>query len=139
MYAVERAHLLQLAIWGAASFFVGALVISALLIKRDRAPLAMWFAGAMALCGAVESCFALANRHGLAERDYSGALRLTTHIRLAMIAEIWLVAGASVLLWAALTLIKRLDLAGVAAALAAHGGVLFVLDRLFLARLSRGA
>lgn len=139
LYGVERAHLLQLLLWSAASLVMGAVVIAALRMRRERAPLAMWFAIGMALCGAAESCFALLRWRGLSERDYVGALRLTTHVHLAMIAELWLVAGASVLLWAGLTLLKRLDLMGVASALAAHGGVLFVLDRLFLARLTTGA
>lgn len=139
LYAVERVHLLQLLVWGAASFVMGAGVIAALRLRRDSAPLAASFAIMMALCGAVESCFVLIRWRGLTERDYAGALRLTTHVRLAIIAELWLVAGATVLLWAGVTLLKRLDLLGIAAALAAHGGVLFVLDRLFLARLTSGA
>lgn len=139
LYGVERSHLLQLLVWSAASLVIGATVVALLRARRDRAPLVMWFAIGMALCGAVESCFALLQWRGLSERDYAGALRLTTHVHLAMIAELWLVAGASVLLWAGLALLKRLDLMGIASALAAHGGVLFVLDRLFLARLTTGA
>lgn len=139
LYAVERVHLLQLLVWGAASLLVGACVIAALRLRRDRAPLAMWFAIAMTLCGAAESCFALIEWRGLGERDFAGALRLVTHVRLAIIADLWLLAGATVLLWAGVTLLKRLDVLGIAAALAAHGGVLFVLDRLFLARLTSGA
>jgi len=139
LYAVERVHLLQLLVWGAASFVVGAGVIAVLRLRRDRAPLAMSFAIMMALCGAAESCFALVGWRGLGERDFAGALRLATHVRLAIIADLWLLAGATLLLWAGATLLKRLDVLGIAAALAAHGGVLFVLDRLFLARLSSGA
>ncbi|HEY7893600.1 MAG TPA: hypothetical protein VIC24_01740 [Gemmatimonadaceae bacterium] len=139
LYSVERVHLLQLLVWGAASFVVGAGVFAALRLRRDAAPLATSFAIMMVLCGAAESCFALVRWHGLGERDFAGALRLTTHVRLAIIADLWLVAGATVLLWAGVALLKRLDVLGIAAALAAHGGVLFVLDRLFLARLSSGA
>lgn len=139
LYAVERVHLLQLLVWGTSSFVTGAGVIAALRLRRDRAPLAMSFAIMMALCGAAESCFALVRWRGLSERDFAGALRLATHVRLAIIAELWLVAGATVLVWAGFTLLKRLDVLGIAAALAAHGGVLFVLDRLFLARLTSGA
>ncbi|MGH7646671.1 MAG: hypothetical protein ACREND_01025 [Gemmatimonadaceae bacterium] len=136
---MERTHLLQLLVWSVASLVMGAAIFAVLRARRDRAPLVASFAIGMALCGAVESCFVLLQWRGLAERDYAGALRLTTHVHLAMIAELWLVAGASVLLWAGLALLKRLDLMGIASALAAHGGVLFVLDRLFLARLTTGA
>lgn len=139
LYAVERAHLLQLLVWGAASFVLGTAVYAVLRLRRDRAPLATSFAIMMALCGAAESCFVFVRWRGLTERDYAGALRLTMHVRLAIISELWLVAGATVLLWAGVALLKRLDLLGIATAVAAHGGVLFVLDRVFLARLTSGA
>ncbi|HXE60512.1 MAG TPA: hypothetical protein VN607_07380 [Gemmatimonadaceae bacterium] len=139
LYGVERTHLLQLLIWGAASFAMGAVLLAVLRIRKERAPLAVSFAIAMAACGAAESCFALLRWRGLTERDYAGVLRLTTNLRLTMIAELWCIAGATVVLWAGITFLKRLDLLGIATALAAHGGVLFVLDRLFLARLTSGA
>ncbi|HEV2181650.1 MAG TPA: hypothetical protein VGR59_15080 [Gemmatimonadaceae bacterium] len=136
---MERVHVLQLLVWGVASFVLGAGVIVAFRVRRERAPLALWFAVVMAASGAVESLFALAQWRGLAERDFASALRLTTHVRLAMIGDVWLVAGATVLVCAGVLLAKRLDVTGVGVALLAHGGVLFVLDRLFLSRLTPGA
>ena len=139
LYSVARTHLLQLIVWGVASLVLGAGVVAALRVWRARAPLAMAFAVMMAIWGALESVFGLIRMHLLSERDYSGALRLTAHVRLAMIGELWLLAGATVLLWAGVALLKRQDLTGIGMALVAHGGVLFVLDRLFLARLTMGA
>lgn len=136
---MERVHLLQLLVWGVTSFVLGVGFIIALRVRRARAPLAMWFAVVMAVSGAVESVFALVRWRELAERDFASALRLTAHVRLAMIGEVWLFAGATVLLCVGIMLLKRLDLAGIGVALVAHGGVLFVLDRLFLARLTTGA
>ena len=136
LLGVERIHLLQLLVWGVTSFVLGAGVLVALRVQRARAPLAVWFAVAMALSGAAELLFALVRRRGLSERDFASALRLTAHVRLAMVGEVWLFAGATVLVCAGVVLAKRLDVTGVGVALVAHGGVLFVLDRLFLSRLT---
>lgn len=139
LLGLERVHLLQLLVWGAVSFVLGAGVIVALRLRHVRAPLASRFALVMAVSGAAESLFALVRWSGLAERDYASALRLATHVRLAMIGEVWLFAGATVLVSVGIVVAKRLDLSGVGVALAAHGGVLFVLDWLFLSRLAPGA
>ena len=139
LLGVERIHLLQLLVWGVASFVLGAGVIVALRVQRTRAPLALWFAVGMAVSGAAESLFALVRWSGLAERDFASALRLTTHVRLAMIGDVWLFAGATVLVCVGVVVAKRLELTGIGVALVAHGGVLFLLDRLFLSRLTPGA
>ena len=139
LLGVERIHLLQLLVWGVASFVLGAGVIVALRVQRARAPLAVWFAVVMAVSGAAESLFALVRWNALAERDYASALRLTAHVRLAMIGDVWLCAGATVLVCVGVVLAKRLEATGIGVALAAHGGVLFILDRLFLSRLTPGA
>lgn len=139
LLGVERIHLLQLLVWSVASFVFGAGVIVALRLQRARAPLALWFAVVMAVSGAAESLFALVRWSVLAERDYASAVRLTTHVRLAMIGEVWLFAGATVLVCVGVVVAKRLEVTGIAVALVAHGGVLFVLDRLFLSRLTPGA
>lgn len=139
LLGVERVHLLQLLVWGMASFVLGAGVIVALRVQRTPAPLALWFAVVMAVAGAAESLFALVRWSRLAERDFASALRLTTHVRLAMIAEVWLFAGATVLVGVGIVVAKRLELTGIGVALVAHGGVLFVLDHLFLSRLTPGA
>ncbi|HEX6808278.1 MAG TPA: hypothetical protein VF118_09850 [Gemmatimonadaceae bacterium] len=139
LLGVERIHLLQLLVWGVASFVVGAGVIVALRVQRARAPLPLWFAVVMAVSGAAESLFALVRWSSLAERDYGSALRLTAHVRLAMIGEVWVFAGATVLVCVGVVVAKRLEVTGIGVALVAHGGVLFVLDRLFLSRLTPGA
>jgi len=139
LLSVERIHVLQLLVWGVASFVLGIGVIVAFRARRARAPLALWFAVVMAVSGAVESLFALVRWHGLAERDFASVLRLTAHVRLAMIGEVWLFAGATMLVCVGILLAKRLDVTGVAVALVAHAGVLFILDRLFLSRLTPGA
>lgn len=139
LLGVERIHLLQLLVWGVASFVVGAGVIVALRVQRARAPLPLWFAVVMAVSGAAESLFALVRWSSLAERDYGSALRLTAHVQLAMIGEVWVFAGATVLVCVGVVVAKRLEVTGIGVALVAHGGVLFVLDRLFLSRLTPGA
>jgi hypothetical protein len=139
LLGVERVHLLQLLVWGVTSLVFGAGVIVALRVQQTRAPLAWWFAVVMAVSGAGESVFALVRWRGLAERDFASALRLTTHVRLAMIGEMWLIAGATVLVCVGVVLAKRLELTGIGVALVAHGSVLFILDRLFLSRLTPGA
>jgi hypothetical protein len=139
LLGVERVHLLQLLVWGVTSLVFGAGVIVALRVQQTRALLAWWFAVVMAVSGAGESVFALVRWRGLAERDFASALRLTTHVRLAMIGEMWLLAGATVLVCVGVVLAKRLELTGIGVALVAHGSVLFILDRLFLSRLTPGA
>lgn len=139
LLGIERFHILQLLVWGALSFVLGAGVLVALRIQRARASLALAFAAVMTTSGLIESAFALVRWRGLTERDFASALRLTTHVRLAMIGEVWLLAAATVLVWVGAALVKRLDLTGAGVALIAHGGVLLALDRLFLARLAAGA
>ena len=138
LLALERAHVVHLALWGALSLALGGGLALALLARRAHAPLAASFGVQMAVVGSAELAYAAIRWRGMAERDYASALRLATHLRLAMVAEVWVIAAGAIVLWAGSIVLRRLALSGAGMAWMAHGAVLFLLDRAVLAHLTRG-
>lgn len=138
LLAIERAHVLHLALWGALSFLLGTALAVALWKRRARARLATFFGIHMGVWGLGELGFAAIRWHRLAERDYSAALQLGVHLRLAMVGEVWVVAGGIVLLGLGGILLRRLALSGAGIAWMTHGIVLLLLDRALLMHLTRG-
>jgi hypothetical protein len=92
----------------------------------------------MGLWGLGELLFAALRWHGLSERDYASALRLATQLRLAMVGEVWVIAGGAILLCAGGVLLRRVSFSGIGIAWMTHGVVLLLLDRSLLAQLTRG-
>jgi hypothetical protein len=76
LLALERGHLLRLAMWGGSSVVLGTAMLAWLTLRRTSAPLLRHFAIQMAAWGAVDLIICLASWRGLAMRDYAGAQQL---------------------------------------------------------------
>jgi hypothetical protein len=76
LLALERTHLLRLALWGGASVLLGTMLLTLLILRRQPSPLLRHFAIQTAAWGAVDLAIAAWARSGLALRDLDGATRL---------------------------------------------------------------
>ena len=74
--ALERGHLLRLALWGGGSLMLGAMILVFLTWRRTSAPLLWHFAVQTALWGTVDVAISAWGWRGLALRDYAGAQQL---------------------------------------------------------------
>ena len=76
LLAAERAHLVQLALWGASSAILGTMLLAGVTIRRIVAPIIHWFAIHALVWGAAELILALVRWRTLVMRDVSAATRL---------------------------------------------------------------
>lgn len=76
LFALERGHLLRLAIWGGTSAVVGAVLLIALRFRAVRAPLVRHFALQTAAWGAVDVALVLWSQRTLSMRDFASAQHL---------------------------------------------------------------
>jgi hypothetical protein len=101
LLALERGHLLRLALWGGASILAGTALLTWLVVRRAEAPLLRHFAIQTAAWGAVDCMLCLWAWRGLVLRDYAGAQRLVTVLWLNLGLDADYVAiGATLLLTA---------------------------------------
>jgi hypothetical protein len=85
LLALERGHLLRLALWGGTSVLLGTLVFTWLTIRRISAPMLKGFAMQTAAWGGVNLLICVWAMRGLKLRDYAGAQHLLN--------VLWLNAG----------------------------------------------
>lgn len=76
LLALERGHLLRLALWGGASVLAGSLIVVWLAVRRVDAALLRHFAIQTAAWGVIDLAICAWSRQGIALRDYAGAQRL---------------------------------------------------------------
>jgi len=76
LLALERGHLLRLAIWAGFCVFLGTIFLTWLAVRRVRAPILQHFAIQTAAWGAVNAAIVLWAWRGLGFRDFAGAQRL---------------------------------------------------------------
>ena len=76
LLAAERAHLFQLALWGASSAILGTMMLAVVTIRRIAAPIIHWFAIHALGWGVAELILALVRWRTLVMRDVSAATRL---------------------------------------------------------------
>ncbi|HYW30454.1 MAG TPA: hypothetical protein VE869_03025 [Gemmatimonas sp.] len=76
LLALERGHLLRLALWGGASVLVGSLLLLWIVLRRPEAPLLRHFAIQTAAWGAIDLLICLWAGRDVALRDFAGAQRL---------------------------------------------------------------
>jgi hypothetical protein len=139
LFALEQHHLVQLALWSGASLALGVLLLVLLRIRRAEAPLLTHFALQMTLWGAGELVLAALWWHDLAARDFAGAVRLTTFLRFAIVAEVaCLVLGATLAI-AGWTLTRKLAALGAGVAVVVQCAALLALDAALLARMAGAA
>lgn len=80
LLALERGHLLRLAVWGGMSVVVGTLLITMLVAQRTHAPFAKQFAIQTAAWGAIDLAICAWGWKGLALRDYAAATKLVNFL-----------------------------------------------------------
>jgi len=132
LQTLERAHLAELAVWGAVSLAIGIALLLPLLIRRARAPLIAHFALQCVLWGAIELAWVLAARGQVPLRDYAGALRLAGNLWLVIeMAAAGVVIGAT-LAWGGWAFGRRLALAGAGIGIVVQSTALLVLDFIFV-------
>ena len=137
LLAAERAHLLRLALWGAASLLIGTALVAMLRLGRPRSPLLKHFGIQTGAWGAVELGVALLLLSSLAIRDLSGATRLDRRVWMNIGLDIgYILVGITLVVigWRA---VRRFGLVGAGMAIVLQGAALAVLDLLLAGQISR--
>ena len=137
LLAVERAHLMRLAVWGGSSLVVGGVLLGLLRLRGVRSSLLDHFGIQTAAWGAIDLALALAAMQRLELRDLAGATRLDRFLWL----NIGLDAGYSMV---GITLVvigwrvaRRPGLIGAGLAVVVQGLALALLDLLLAGQISR--
>ena len=140
LLAIERAHLLRVALWGGASALVGTVLLALLALRRARAgaesPLPWHFAIQTAAWGAVDLAIALLGARGLALRDHDAATRLDRILWLNLGLDAGYVGVGVTLALCAWLLGRRLGGVGAGIGVAVQGTALFVLDLVVVRQLA---
>jgi hypothetical protein len=137
LLAAERAHLLRLLAWGAASVFVGTALLAWLRVGARRSSLLEQFALQTAGWGAAEVALATLARTSLAVRDLAGATRLDRLLWLNLGLDAgYLMLGITLALvgW---RLARHVGFVGAGIAIVVQGGALALLDLAFALQISR--
>jgi hypothetical protein len=135
--ALERAHLLRLLVWGAASVLTGTSIIAWLRIGTRRSALLQHFAIQAALWGATEGVIALGLWTQLTVRDVMGATRLDRLLWLNIGLDLGYVLVGIALTTAAWKLGRRFGLMGAGIGIVVQGSALALLDLMLAAQISR--
>ena len=137
LLAAERAHLLRLALWGAASLLIGTAMVAVLRLGRPRSPLLVHFGIQTGAWGAVELGVALLLLHSLALRDLSGATRLDRRVWMNIGLDVGYVLVGITLVVIGWRAVRRFGLVGAGMAIVLQGAALAVLDLLLAGQISR--
>lgn len=137
LLALERAHLLRVALWGGGSVLAGSLLL-ALLAVRGRlgtSALVKHFAIQTAAWGAVDLALVALAWRGLALRDHAGATRLDRLLWLNLGLDVGYVGVGVTLALTAWLLGRRLGGVGAGLAIVTQGLALFLLDLVLVRRI----
>ena len=137
LLAAERAHLLRLALWGAASLLIGTALVAVLRLGRPRSPLLKHFGIQTGAWGAVELGVALLLLPSLALRDLSGATRLDRRVWMNIGLDVGYVLVGITLVVIGWRAVRRFGLVGAGMAIVLQGAALAVLDLLLAGQISR--
>jgi len=137
LLAAERAHLLRLALWGAASLLIGTALVAMLRLGRPRSPLLKHFGIQTGAWGAVELGVALLLLRSLALRDLSGATRLDRRVWMNIGLDVGYVLVGITLVVIGWRAVRRFGLVGAGMAIVLQGAALAVLDLLLAGQISR--
>jgi hypothetical protein len=135
--ALERAHLIRLLAWGAASMLAGTAILAWLRVGSHRSALLQQFAIQSAAWGAVDAAITLGMWTHLAPRDVASATRLDRLLWLNVGLDIGYVLVGITLIIAAWRLGKRLGLVGAGIGVIVQGGALMLLNLMLAAQISR--
>jgi hypothetical protein len=137
LLAAERAHLLRLILWSAASILAGTALLAWLRIGRRRSSLLDHFALQSAAWGAIELALAAAGYFALKLRDHAGATRLDRFLWLNVGLDVGYVLVGLTLLLIGWRTLRRPGLVGAGLGVVVQGAALAVLDLLLASQISR--
>lgn len=134
LLAFERAHLLRLVAWGAASVLAGSLLLALVALRRGAgpAPLLWHFGVQTAAWGAIDLALAAWAWRGLALRDYAGARGLERVLWLNLGLDAGYVGVGVTLALTGWVVGRRLGAVGAGAGVTVQGVALLLLDGLLV-------
>ena len=137
LLVAERAHLLRLALWGAACLLVGTGLVAMLRIRQPRSALLKHFGIQTAIWGAVELGVALSLLRSLALRDLSAATRLDRMLWMNIGLDAGYALVGITLVAIGCRAVRRLGLIGAGVAIILQGAALAMIDLLLAGQISR--
>jgi hypothetical protein len=137
LLATERAHVLRLVAWGAASLLIGTALLAWLLSGRRQSALLRHFAIQTAAWGAVDLALAALAFGSLALRDLAGATRLDRIVWLNIGLDAGYVLVGLTLAITGWRLGRRLGLVGAGIGVIVQGAALALLDLVLAVHISR--
>ena len=137
LQSAERAHLLRLLVWGAASVLAGTALLAWLRVGARRSPLLKQFAIQVAGWGIVDAIIAVAMLLQIAPRDIASATRLDRILWLNIGLDAGYVLVGLTLIMAGWRMGRRLGLVGAGIGVVVQGSALALLDLLLAAQISR--
>ena len=135
--ALERAHLLRLLVWGAASVLAGTALLAWLRVGSRQSALLKHFAIMSAAWGAVALATGLVLWSQLSVRDVAGATRLDRLLWLNIGLDAGYVLVGVTLVMMGWNVGRRLGLIGAGIAVVVQGFALALLDLVLAAQISR--
>ncbi len=136
LLALERTHLLRLALWGGGSVLAGTLVFLLLALRRQRSPLLQHFAIQTAAWGAVDLAICAWAWRGLALRDFDGATSLVNFLWLNVGLDAGYVGVGLTLALTAWRFGRRLGGVGAGLGVIVQGLALALLDLVLIAEIA---
>jgi hypothetical protein len=139
LLAAERAHLLRLLAWGAASVLVGTALLAWHLIRGRGTSLIKHFAIQTAAWGAAELAFGAIAYSSLRLRDLAGATRLDRFLWLGIGLDVGFVLVGLVLIVTGWRFGEehRNGIVGAGSGVVVQGAALFLLDLMLATQISR--
>jgi len=137
LLAVERAHLIRLVVWGAASLLVGSALLGLMRVRGHRSALLDHFGIQTMAWGAIDLTLALTGLKRLELRDLAGATRLDRFLWLNIGLDVGYVLVGITLLVLGWRLTRRMGLVGAGLAVIVQGSALALLDLVLAGQISR--
>jgi hypothetical protein len=137
LLAIERAHLIRLAVWGGASLLVGSALLGLMRARGHRSALLDHFGIQTMAWGAVELVLAAAGLQRLELRDLAGATRLDRFLWLNIGLDGGYVMVGITLLVLGWRVTRRMGLVGAGMAVMIQGAALALLDLVLAGQISR--
>jgi hypothetical protein len=137
LLALERAHLVRLALWGGACLLVGATLLGVLRLRRVGSSLLDHFAIQTLAWGGIDLALALAGLLRLAPRDLTGATRLDRFLWLNIGLDAGYAMVGLTLLLVGWRVLRRPGVVGAGLAVIVQGTALAFLDLVLASQISR--
>jgi hypothetical protein len=137
LLAVERAHLIRLILWGAASLLVGSALLGLMRVRGHRSALLDHFGIQTMAWGAIELALALMGLRRLELRDLAGATRLDRFLWLNIGLDVGYVMVGITLVVLGWQLARRVGLVGAGLAVIVQGSALALLDLVLAGQILR--